>query len=196
MTGHAHNLRLLAYTTVFGVFWGMVEMLLGSYLHMIGFPLKGAVLAAIGAVILCVERTYTPVFRASLYTGAVAMLCKFISVGSARLSPALAIIIQSLMAELVLTGLGTRRSAFLLTGVLSGLEGVPHFLIGAYLRYGSGFYAASRDAADRLAKWLGWPEGLWIWLFIAWAGGHLLLGLLAGLLAIKTAGATGRGRRE
>lgn len=196
MTGPAHNLRLLSYTTVFGVFWGVVEMLLGTYLHMIRFPLRGALLASIGAVILCVERTYTPVFRASLYTGAVAMLCKFASVGSVRLSPALAIIIQSLLAEIVLTGLGTRRSAFILTGVLSALEGVPHYLISAYLRYGAGFYSAARDAAERLAGWLGLPGDLWIWMFAAWAGGHLLFGLLAGLVAIRAAGATGRWAKE
>lgn len=192
MTGQAHSLRLLCYTTVFGVCWGVVEMFLGTYLHMMRFPLKGAIMAAIGVVILCVERTYTPVFRASLYTGAVAMLCKFASMGAVRLSPALAIIIQSLLAEVILTSLGLRKSAFILTGILSGLEGVPHYLVSAYLRYGSGFYSAARDAAERLAGWLGLSEDLWIWMLAAWAGGHLLFGLLAGLVAIKTAEATGR----
>jgi len=38
----------LVYIAVFGTIWGVVEMTLGSYLHVLNVPQAGTVLAAVG----------------------------------------------------------------------------------------------------------------------------------------------------
>ena len=84
---HADRIRVLVYTTVFGVLWGVVETLLGTYLHVLDIPFKGAVMAAIGAIILCAERLYTPRFGATISTGIVAVVLKCFSAGTVRIWP-------------------------------------------------------------------------------------------------------------
>ena len=47
--------RVLVYTTVFGVLWGVLEMLLGTWLHMMRFPFTGALMAGIGGVVVSAQ---------------------------------------------------------------------------------------------------------------------------------------------
>jgi hypothetical protein len=184
----ADRIRLLVYTTVFGVLWGVVETLLGTCLHLFDVPFKGAVMAAIGAIILSAERIYTPVFGATISTGLVAAVLKCFSAGAARLSPAIGIGAEALLAEIVFTSLGAGGPGLLLAPVACCMEGIPHFLISQRLTYGVGVFDAYRGVVDRIQAALGLGEGLWVQLLSIWIAGHAAIGVAAGLCAVGIGG--------
>lgn len=176
---------MLVFTTIFGVLWGIVETLLGSYLHMFDPPFRGAVMAGIGAIILCTERLYTPSFGATLSTGVVAVAMKCLSVGAIRLPPAIAIGVESLMAELILTALGTGRIAFLLACIACCMEGIPHVIIAHRIIYGEGIFAAYLKVVEKFQASLGMGDNLWREVLLLWVAGHAAIGVVAGLGAIS-----------
>jgi len=179
--------RVLVFTTVFGALWGVLEMFLGSWFHMVQFPLAGAVMAAQGAVILCVERAYTPVFGASLWTGLVALALKSVSIGAVKLGPVAGILIEAVLAEAALTALGPRRTGFFVTGLACCLEGVPHFFVTNWIFYGKGIFSAYLGLVKALESFFGLGAGLWKEILAVWVAAHILLGLASGFAAVGVA---------
>lgn len=185
---HADRIRVLVYTTVFGVLWGVVETLLGTYLHVLDIPFKGAVMAAIGAIILCAERLYTPRFGATISTGIVAVVLKCFSAGTVRLAPAIGMGVETLLAELVLTSLGTGRVGLFLAPVACCLEGIPHMFVVQRLIYGEGVFDAYQRVIEKMQAAFGLGENLWVQVLILWIAGHAAIGIAAGLCAIGIGG--------
>lgn len=185
---HADRIRVLVYTTVFGVLWGVVETLVGTYLHVFDVPFKGAVMAAIGAIILCAERIYTPRFGATLSTGLVAVVLKCFSVGTVRLPPAIGMGVETLFAELVLTALGAGRLGLFFAPVACCLEGIPHMFVAQRLIYGEGVFDAYRRVIVKMQAAFGLGENLWVQVLLLWIAGHLLIGAVAGACAVGIGG--------
>ncbi|MEJ2744471.1 MAG: hypothetical protein P8123_02115, partial [bacterium] len=169
----ADKIRMIVFPTIFGVLWGFLETLLGSYLHAFGVPFKGAMMAGIGAIIMCVERLYTPFPGATISTAAVAVAMKFLSVGTVKLSPAIAISVEGIMAEALLTWLGTGRHAIMTSCIACALEGIPHFLISHRLRYGEGIFKSYLEVVKKLQASLGLGEGALKYVLAIWVAGHL-----------------------
>lgn len=182
---HADRIRMIVFPTVFGVLWGLLETLLGSYLHMFDTPFKGATMGGIGAVIMCVERLYTPYPGATISTAAVAVVMKALSVGTVRLPPTIAISVEAGMAELLLTLLGTGWRGFMASCVACSMEGVPHFFIVHWIMYGQGIFNAYLKIIEKLQTFFGLGENPWKQILVVWVAGHLLIGMLCGLLAIS-----------
>lgn len=175
---------MIVFTTVFGVLWGVVETILGSYLHLFRVPFTGSVLAAIGAVIMCTERLYTPVFGATLTTGVIAAALKCFSVGTVRLSPAIAIGVEALVAEIILSALGPGRLALFLASLACCLEGMPHVVIAQWLTYGQGIIPAYLKIIGTFQSSLKLGENLWWQALLVWAAVHVAIGIAAGLGAV------------
>jgi len=184
----ARRIRMVVFPTIFGILWGLIEMFVGSYLHMIEFPFAGAVLAGVGAIILCLERSYTPYFRACIYTGVVAVIFKFFSIGAIKISPAIAILIETLIAEIILTALGTNPLAYFITCLACSLEGIPHFFISSWVRYGMGIFDAYRKILEKIGAVFHLGEDPLLMFILIWVGLHLLSGILSGILVILITG--------
>jgi len=180
---YVERVRLIVYTTVFGVLWGILEMMLGSYLHMIQFPFRGAFMAGIGSVILCTERIYTDKPGATLSTGIVAVFFKLMSLGAFKLGPAAGILIESALAEMVLTLLGCGKMQFLLACLLACLEGIPHFFVTNWIFYGRGIFHTYLEAVRQMQFFFGIRSDFWKLAVGAWIFGHVLLGIASGILA-------------
>ena len=179
--------RVLVYTTVFGVLWGVLEMLLGTWLHMMRFPFTGALMAGIGGVVLCVERSFTPVRGATLYTGLTALLFKCISVGGFVFGPALGIAIETLLVEAVLSLLGVNAVSFFLATFLCSLEAIPHFFVGSWLMFGSGIFQTYSKSVHQLQTFFGLRQNLWKEILSVWLAGHLLIASASGWLSVRVA---------
>lgn len=182
------KIRMVVFPTIFGILWGLIEMFVGSYLHMIEFPFAGALLAGVGAILLCLERSYTPHFRASIYTGLIAVVFKFISIGAIKISPAIAILIETLIAEAVLTTLGANPVGYFLTCCLCSLEGIPHFFISSWIRYGMGIFDAYRKILEKIGSVFHLGDDPVVLFLIIWCGLHLVAGILSGTLVILITG--------
>ncbi|MDD4004980.1 MAG: hypothetical protein PHW69_07230 [Elusimicrobiaceae bacterium] len=181
----ANKIRLAVYTTVFGALWGLAEMFLGSWLHAVQFPFRGAAMAGIGALVLCAERTYTPVRGATLYTGLVALLMKFASAGAFKLGPAAGILIETAIVEAALTAFGTRRKAVWLAVMLACLEGLPHFFVTSWLMYGSGIFNAYLKVIEGLQRFFGLPDSSWKLIAVLWIAGHFIIGAAYALVTVR-----------
>jgi len=184
----AQKIRMVVFPTIFGILWGLIEMFVGSYLHMIEFPFTGAVLAGVGAIILCLERSYTPYFRACIYTGIVAVIFKFLSIGVIKVSPAIGIMIETLIAEAILTALGPNPASYFITCCACSLEGVPHFFISSWVRYGLGIFDAYRKILEKLGEIFHMGENPLLMFILIWVGLHLVIGIISGILVILIAG--------
>jgi len=189
---HTEKIRFLVFTTLFGVLWGAAEALLGSYLHLVNFPLRGAVMAGIGACVMCVERFYTPRFGATLSTGLAAVAVKLISIGGFKLGPVLGIMVESVLVELVLTAWGTRKFSLLLACVLCCLEGVPHFFVSNWILYGQGIFASYLALIKGLQGFFGLGPGLWKEFLALWLGVHVVIGLASAWFTIRVARQLGK----
>lgn len=189
---NSEKIRFLVFTTLFGVFWGAAEAFLGSYLHMVHFPFRGALMAGVGASVMCIERFYTPRIGATMATGLAALCVKLISIGGFKLGPVAGILIEAMMVELALSLFGTRRWSLLLACVLCCLEGIPHFFIFNWVVYGQGIFASYMAMIKSIQDFFGFGENLWRYIVLVWIGIHLLIGAAAGLFTIKVAKQLGK----
>jgi len=179
MQAKTNKIRLFVFTTFFGVLWGLIEMFLGTYLHMVHLPFCGAVMASIGAIILCAERVYTPVRGATLYTGLTALIIKLLSIGAFKMGPVLGIFIETAVVELVFSVFGLSLITAGVACMLATLEVIPHFFIGNWLTYGSGIFDVYLQIVKQVQKIFGLHGDFWLQIISIWLGAHLIVGLAA-----------------
>ena len=193
MRDDAGRIRFLVYTTLFGALWGLIEMILGTYLHLVQFPLRGALMAALGAVLLCAARLQVDRPGATLAAGVVAAAVRLLSIGAFKLGPVAGIAIESAVVEAVLTMLGCGRAQFVLACALACLEGIPHFFVTNWLFFGKGIFATYLEVIRQMQGFFGLPGNFWKTIVVIWVAAHLALGLAAGAVA---AALVGRMQRE
>ena len=122
----------LVYIAVFGTIWGVVEMTLGSYLHVLNVPQAGTLMAAVGMAVLVVGRSFVPKRGATLLMGVVAMFIKMFSLGGIVSNPMFAIFMESLFAE---AGFG-RGAPTRWRSVLAGALGVSWIIVHPFITQG------------------------------------------------------------
>ena len=94
------DIRRTAYLAVFGAVWGGNEMIMGGILHAMHIPMRGMVMAAIGAFLVCSAKIWIGGRWTALTMGGIAAFLKLFSLGGLVVSPAVAILVESAIAEL------------------------------------------------------------------------------------------------
>jgi len=189
---------------LFGALWAVVEVTLGSYLHVI-FPsqantfLTGVVMGGIGVAVALTGRHFVPNRGSVLLIGVVTALLKLLSPGGARLGPFVAIIMESALMEAALWIACTEhRWAFIVGGALAVGWNLPHKFIMMRLLYGKGIVEMYTKMAQDGSQMLGLDTSA-AWLILAIL---LLVRLVAGAIggwgAWELGGAVARrlGRRS
>jgi hypothetical protein len=189
---------------LFGALWGAVEIVLGSYLHVI-FPSQantfftGVVMAGIGAAAALTGRHFVPRRGAVFFIGVVTALLKLLSPGGAKIGPIVAILVEGALMEMALwIARAPRQWTFALAGALAIAWNLPHKFVMMRLLYGQGFtqvfHKMVQDGRQTLrldasAAWLILSTLLLI---------RLIVGAISGWSAWKLGGAVARrlGRRE
>jgi len=141
------TVRDLVYIAIFGAMWGALEMTLGSYLHLIFPPVVtpligvGTIMTSLGMVVALIGRLFVPKRGSVVMIGVITAILKALSIGGVVLSPMLAIIIESLLAELgLLLSRRPSRWGFALAGSLAVLWTFFHKFFGSYVFLGKGIY--------------------------------------------------------
>jgi hypothetical protein len=101
------------------------------------------------------------------------------------LQPAVAISVEGVMAEALLTWLGTGWYAFMASCIACALEGIPHFFIMSRIVYGEGIFDSYVEVARKFQTSLGLAESPLKYILALWVAGHLAAGIVCGLLAIS-----------
>jgi ABC-type thiamin/hydroxymethylpyrimidine transport system permease subunit len=182
--------RDLVYIAVFGALWGVLEMTLGSYLHLIfpslATPLVGVgtIMTALGMVLALIGRLFVPRAGSVLMIGVVVAVLKALSIGGVKLPAMLAIIIESLLAEVgLLLARRPSRGGFVLAGCLAVLWTFFHKFFASYVFLGRGIYDVYLGMLKEGSQALGIGMGYALVIIAAFLLVRIVAGGLAGWLA-------------
>lgn len=179
-----YTTRELTILAVFGALWGVIEIGLGSALHALNVPLSGAFLAAAGLAIALTGRLFVPKRGSTLFIGAIAMLLKLFSIGSAVIGPLIGILAEAVLAEVVLSGFGKpRRGAFLLAASLGVLWTLIQPFFTGWLIFGRDLFIVWLDMLDSGSRLFGLNTSATTWIIAALVIVHLAIGAAGGWLA-------------
>ena len=105
------------YSAALACLWASSEIIIGSFLHNLKVPMRGTILASIAVVIMTAVgyrfKLKGIYWRAGLLTAAM----KTLSPSAVLLGPMVAITIQGILMELVISLGGTRRIVFILAAL-------------------------------------------------------------------------------
>ena len=153
------TLRDWVYVGVFGALWGVMEMTLGAYLHVLIPPLAdtfliGLIMASLGAVVALVGRYFVPRPGAVLAIGIITAILKTLSLGGMKIGAIVAILAEVVLMELALLKSPTRQR-YVLAGALAVSWNFFHKFIMMRLMYGTGITEVYRKMVKEGSELLG-----------------------------------------
>ncbi|MDH7489532.1 MAG: hypothetical protein QHH80_08490 [Anaerolineae bacterium] len=149
------------YVAVFGALWGILEITLGSYLHVLFPPLAdtfvvGLIMAGIGAIIALVGRWFVPKRGAVLAIGVVTTILKAFSLGGIVIGPMVAILAEAILMELALWLRAVpTRGLYILAGALAVSWNFFHKFIMMRILYGRSIVQVYTQMVKEGSKVLG-----------------------------------------
>lgn len=183
---------------LFGALWGVVELTLGTYLNVI-FPsftntfFKGVILGGIGVAVALTGRFFVPKRGSVFLIGVITALLKLLSPGGSRIGPILAITMQSVLMELVLSTVGDLRAwAFMLSGALAVGWNFPHKFVMMRVMYGRNIVQVYQKLAQDGSQMLGIDASAALLILAILLVVRLVIGGIAGWGAWALGGAVAR----
>ncbi|MGC8826599.1 MAG: hypothetical protein ACP5TV_06310 [Anaerolineae bacterium] len=153
--------RDLVYIAIFGALWGLLEITIGSYLHVLFPPLAdtflvGVIMGSLGILTSLVGRRFVPKAGAVFMMAIIAVLLKGLSLGGVTLGPMLAILMEGLLMELgLLAWHGQSPWSFALAGAMAVSWNFFHKFVMMRLLYGTAVIEVALKMAKDGAKMLG-----------------------------------------
>lgn len=170
------------YAAALACLWASSEIIIGSFLHNLKVPMRGTILAGVAVVIMTSIgyrfRLKGIFWRAGLLTAAM----KTLSPSAVLLGPMLAISIQGLFMEMVISSLGTRRLVFILGGALSITWNFIHLILGYWVYYGNDVVALGSRIVSYVRQETGWQFISGTGLVIIFASLYASAGALAAVI--------------
>ncbi len=164
----------------FGALWGLMEITVGVTLKGLRIPMGGAILTALAVIIFTTGRYFVPRTGSVLMMGAVAAILKIFSVGTVIAGPFMAIVLEAVFGEILLSLLGQHLFSYVLTGVILLLYSMVHPFISQGIVFGANIYKIYLDSFTRVAELLHIPARHLLWIVALYVGIHALLGATAG----------------
>jgi hypothetical protein len=183
---------------LFGALWGVIEMTLGSFLHVIFPPLAntfftGVVMAGIGVMVALTGRHFVSKRGSLFFIGAVTALVKLLSPGGAKIGPVAAILVEGALMEAALwPARPPRRWNFVLGGALALAWNLPHKFVMMRLMYGKGVAEVYAKMAREGSEMLGLDVSAALLILAILLAARLVAGGVAGWGAWKLGGAAAR----
>jgi len=154
--------KALIYVAVFGTFWGLLEASLGSVLHALRIPFSGSILSALGLIILLTARRINNVRGTTFLMGLIAGTIKVLGFATVKLGPLVGIIMEGVIVEMIMSGLGIGIPGFLLSGFLVGLYPIVQTVVTKSILFGANFVPVILDTAQGFSESVGLSLGWWI----------------------------------
>jgi hypothetical protein len=189
---------------LFSALWGAVELTLGSLLHAIYPPLAdtfltGVVLGGIGVAVALTGHRFVPKRGSVVLIGIVTAILKLLSISGVVVGPVVAILMESVLMEIVLwIAHKPRWSAFALGGALAVGWNLPHKFIMMRLIYGKDFFTVYDKVVQDGSQALGLDASLALLILAILLLVRLVVGAISGWGAWQLGGAVARrlGPRE
>ncbi len=178
------SLKELTIVAALGSLWGSSEISLGSFVHVWNVPFSGTILGGIGIAIALVARLVVPRRGSTLMIAIIASLLKALSIGGVVLAPMIAIVMEGLIAELVLSvGGRPRRATFCLAGALAIGYNVVHPLLVQGLLFGAGIFTTYERLIQQGASLFRLSTSSVVAVLVGIVVLHLVVGAVVGLIA-------------
>jgi len=181
----SYRVRDWVFVGLFGALWGVVETTLGTYLNVI-FPsftntfFKGVILGSIGVAVALTGRYFIQKRWSVLLIGIITALLKTLSPGGSRIGPIVAILMQSVLMELVLSVAGRPQIwAYILAGALAVGWNFPHKFVMMRVMYGRTIIQVAQKLTQDGSAMLGLDPSMAFWIL----AGLLVVRMLAGGVA-------------
>jgi hypothetical protein len=190
-----YGTRDLVYIGVFAGCWGAIEVTVGAVFHALNVPFGGVILTGAGTALALVGRLYVPRRGSILFIALVTALLKMLSLGGIILSPMVAIMMEGLLAELVVSGVGLGRGAFAAAGAVACLWPLVHTTLSLWVVGRADLLESYLAVIHRGARALGVPAAWGLGVLALLVVLHAVIGVAAGSLAWKVGqGLRRRGR--
>jgi hypothetical protein len=172
---------------VFGALWGLMEISLGVVLKGLRLPMGGAILTAIACPIFLTGRYFVRVRGSIIMMGMIAAILKIFSVGTVIAGPFMAILIESILAEILISFLGIHRLSYVITTTLLTVYTIIHPFIAQGIIFGDNIYKIYIETFKKIADLMHIDMTYLSWILIVYAAIHLILGISSGWIAFSLA---------
>jgi len=186
---HSHDLDpIWLRAAMLGSSWAAVEIVLGSFLHNIRFPLTGTILASIGIVILVAGGRLWPERGLFWRAGLICALMKSISPSAVIVGPMIGIMSEALAIEITVRTFGMNPFGFAVGGALAALFPLLQKIATLVITYGSDIASLYIRLVEFVSEKLTIPSLGPAELLVAFS----VLNLALGLAAVATGLSVGR----
>ena len=179
------------YIGLFGALWGVIEISLGTILHVLFPPLAstfftGIILTCIGCIIMLCSRFVIQRRGSILLIGVITAILKLVSPGGVKIGPIAAIVMESALMEGVLL-LAPRKRApgFMAAGALALVWNFLHRFVMLRLLYGKHFTDVAVKMAKNGSRSFGLDEREIALVLVLMLAVQIAAGAVAGFLAWK-----------
>lgn len=179
--------RNIAFIAIFGTIWGIIEVSVGTYLHIFRFPFAGALMSSLALLIILSGSVFIDEKLAIIKIGAVACFVRIFSVGSIIISPLISMAIEAIIANVIILIFSKNVFSFILTGITIVTYTFFHKFIAQGILFGKGIFKMYIDVLNEGSKILGIDihyAFLIIFLLILL---HIILGIITGISAFYLA---------
>lgn len=147
---------------VFGTLWGFIEATLGNALHLLRLPFSGSILASFALIVILIARIYNPTRGSTFLMALIAAFIKVLSFATVKLGPFIAIIIEGMLIEVLLTFFRPGRLGFFASGLVMGLEPIIQTITVKTILFGSSFVPVILELAQGFSDRVGFSVGWWM----------------------------------
>ena len=138
-----------------GSLWAANEIVVGSFLHNVGFPFTGTLLASIGVCLMVAGVRLWDDRGVVWRAGLVCALMKSISPSAVILAPMIGIMTEATVLWLILLAFGSNRVACIIGGLLATVIPLLQQVINIVIAYGPDAARIYATLYDLAASWFG-----------------------------------------
>lgn len=169
----------LVNTAVFAAVWGLAEISIGTFLHASKIPFHGAIMSLAAISILVTAKSVLNYKGSLILLGIVTATFRlFLGVGF-NITPFAAILIESLIAEIILNRFGFNRITCVITGALIMTYTLLHGLIMQAIFLGTDIYKVYYQLILNFTNKIGLAENIVLIALLSVPFVHLTFGALS-----------------
>ena len=166
-----------------GIIWGLIEILLSPVIKSIQPALFGFIMPFITVLIILIGRYYVPHYGSIILMGIIAAVMKYLLSGMVLHGAFMAILLEALLAEIILSILNMNLVSYILVGISTELYSAIHPLISKGLFCQSAHYLKFKKLLINLFDFNASAMSYEVTSSILIVS-HILFGVLAGLIFI------------
>lgn len=169
----------LVNTAVFAAVWGLAEISIGSFLHASKIPFRGTIMSLAAIAILVIARSVLNYKGSLILLGIVTATFRlFLGVGF-NITPFAAILLESLIAEIILNRFGFNRFTCAITGAVIMTYTLLHGLIMQAVFLGTDIYKVYYQLVLSITNKIGLAENIVLIALLSVPLIHLTFGALS-----------------